>query len=155
MHCAVVSVILEELAQLGRTRWRRRGHVLAYFDHHASNGPPKSSTAAWKDRAATPSDSATSPTTDCAHYFTAATSLNESMHSDSGSATLISITVESSGHEADRREVMSVSSFTSTGDVPRCAVGRGAAWRDSAGAGQAHHSEKLEGRRRSPARRRP
>jgi transposase len=30
---------LEELAQLGRTLWRRRHDVLAYFDHHASNGP--------------------------------------------------------------------------------------------------------------------
>ena len=30
---------LEELAQLGRTLHRRRHDVLAYFDHHASNGP--------------------------------------------------------------------------------------------------------------------
>jgi len=30
---------LEELAQLGRTLHRRRADVLAYFDHHASNGP--------------------------------------------------------------------------------------------------------------------
>jgi transposase len=30
---------LEELAQLGRTLWRRRVDVLVYFDHHASNGP--------------------------------------------------------------------------------------------------------------------
>lgn len=30
---------LEELAQLGRTLCRRRHDVLAYFDHHASNGP--------------------------------------------------------------------------------------------------------------------
>jgi transposase len=30
---------LEEIAQLGRTLWRRRPDVLAYFDHHASNGP--------------------------------------------------------------------------------------------------------------------
>ena len=30
---------LEELAQLGRTLWRRHADVLAYFDHHASNGP--------------------------------------------------------------------------------------------------------------------
>jgi len=30
---------LEELAQLGRTLWRRRTDILAYFDHHASNGP--------------------------------------------------------------------------------------------------------------------
>ncbi|MCA2332732.1 transposase, partial [Mycobacterium avium] len=30
---------LEELAQLGRTLWRRRNDILAFFDHHASNGP--------------------------------------------------------------------------------------------------------------------
>ena len=30
---------LEEIAQLGRTLWRRRADILAYFDHHASNGP--------------------------------------------------------------------------------------------------------------------
>jgi transposase len=30
---------LEEIAQLGRTLWRRRDDVLAFFDHHASNGP--------------------------------------------------------------------------------------------------------------------
>jgi transposase len=29
---------LEEIAQLGRTLWRRRADILA-FDHHASNGP--------------------------------------------------------------------------------------------------------------------
>ena len=34
-----VPEILEELAQLGRTLWRRRADVLAYFDHHVSNGP--------------------------------------------------------------------------------------------------------------------
>ena len=30
---------LEEIAQLGRTLWRRRGDILAFFDHHVSNGP--------------------------------------------------------------------------------------------------------------------
>ncbi len=30
---------LEEIAQLGRTLWRRRHDILAFFDHHASNGP--------------------------------------------------------------------------------------------------------------------
>jgi transposase len=34
-----VPTALEELAQLGRTLHRRRADVLAYFDHHASNGP--------------------------------------------------------------------------------------------------------------------
>jgi transposase len=36
---ARVPAGLEELAQLGRTLWRRRHDVLAYFDHHTSNGP--------------------------------------------------------------------------------------------------------------------
>ncbi len=30
---------LEEIAQLGRTLARRRADILAFFDHHASNGP--------------------------------------------------------------------------------------------------------------------
>jgi transposase len=30
---------LEDIAQLGRTLWRRRDDILAFFDHHASNGP--------------------------------------------------------------------------------------------------------------------
>ena len=30
---------LEEISQLGRTLWRRRTDILAFFDHHASNGP--------------------------------------------------------------------------------------------------------------------
>ncbi|MGK2855314.1 MAG: ISL3 family transposase [Microbacteriaceae bacterium] len=34
-----VPEALEELAQLGRTLHRRRAGILAYFDHHASNGP--------------------------------------------------------------------------------------------------------------------
>jgi transposase len=34
-----VPAELAELAQLGHTLWRRRTDVLAYFDHHASNGP--------------------------------------------------------------------------------------------------------------------
>ena len=37
---------LEEIGQLGRTLWRRRHDILAFFDHHASNGPPKPSTDA-------------------------------------------------------------------------------------------------------------
>ena len=34
-----VPAVLEELAQLGRTLWHRRTDILAFFDHHASNGP--------------------------------------------------------------------------------------------------------------------
>ena len=73
---------LEEIAQLGRTLWRRRHDILAFFDHHASNGPPKPSTDAWKPYAATPSDSETSPTTEFAHCSTAAHSTHSSMHSE-------------------------------------------------------------------------
>lgn len=38
IRCAVPAG-LEEIAQLGRTLWRRRNDILAFFDHHASNGP--------------------------------------------------------------------------------------------------------------------
>ena len=34
-----VPAALEELVQLGCTQWRRRADVLAFLDHHASNGP--------------------------------------------------------------------------------------------------------------------
>ena len=34
-----VPEALEELAQLGRPLRRRRHDVLAFFDHHTSNGP--------------------------------------------------------------------------------------------------------------------
>jgi transposase len=34
-----VPAALEELAQLGRTLWRRRTDILAFFDFQASNGP--------------------------------------------------------------------------------------------------------------------
>ncbi|MGZ6772762.1 MAG: transposase [Ilumatobacteraceae bacterium] len=37
--CRGVAAALEEIAQLGRTLWRRRDDILAFFDHHASNGP--------------------------------------------------------------------------------------------------------------------
>jgi transposase len=30
---------LDEIAQLGRSLWRRRDDILVFFDHHASNGP--------------------------------------------------------------------------------------------------------------------
>lgn len=38
MFCNLLDDV-EELAQLGRTLHRRRHDVLAYFDHHTSNGP--------------------------------------------------------------------------------------------------------------------
>lgn len=34
---------LEEIVQLGRTLWRRRDDILAFFDRHASNGPSEAS----------------------------------------------------------------------------------------------------------------
>lgn len=34
-----VPAVLDELAQLGRTLHRRRADILAFFDHHTSNGP--------------------------------------------------------------------------------------------------------------------
>jgi transposase len=34
-----VAAGLDEIAQLGRTLWRRRDDIVAFFDHHASNGP--------------------------------------------------------------------------------------------------------------------
>src|SRR5215470_1953151 len=34
-----VPTVLEELAQLGRTLWRRRVDALAFFDHQISNRP--------------------------------------------------------------------------------------------------------------------
>jgi transposase len=37
--CAEATARLEEIAQLGRTLWRRRADILAFFAHHASNGP--------------------------------------------------------------------------------------------------------------------
>lgn len=40
-----VPEALEELAQLGRTLWRRRADILAYFDYHASNGPTEAGRA--------------------------------------------------------------------------------------------------------------
>lgn len=36
---AGVTTVLPELAQLGRSLWRRRAEILAYFDIGASNGP--------------------------------------------------------------------------------------------------------------------
>ena len=83
-----VPAVLEELAQLGRTLHRRRHDVLAYFDHHASNGPTEAINGRLETPSAeTPSDSETSPTTESAHYCTAATWPTGSTHSDSGRAS--------------------------------------------------------------------
>ena len=79
---------LEEIAQLGRTLWRRRDDILAFFDHHASNGPTEAINGRLEALAATPSDSATSPTTESAHYSTAAHSTHSSTHSELRRASL-------------------------------------------------------------------
>src|SRR6185312_7947701 len=75
---------LEELAQLGRTLHRRRADVLAYFDHHVSNGPTEAINGRLEALRRNALGSATSLTTDCAHCCTAATSSNRSTHSNSG-----------------------------------------------------------------------
>jgi transposase len=79
---------LAEIEQLGRNLWRRRHDILAFFDHHASTDHPKRSTDASKHSGATRSDSATSPTTDCAQCCTAAHSTNSSTHSEFRSAVI-------------------------------------------------------------------
>jgi hypothetical protein len=71
---------LEEIAQLGRTLWRRRDDILAFLDHHASNGPTEAINGRLEALHATPSDSATSRTTAGAHSCTAAHSTNLSIH---------------------------------------------------------------------------
>jgi Transposase len=70
----------------GRTLWRCRADVLAYFDHHSSNGRTEAINGRLEALRAMHSDSATSPTTESAHSF--ATSLNKSMHSETGRAPL-------------------------------------------------------------------
>jgi transposase len=50
---------LEELAQLGRTLWRRRADITTYFDHRAFNGPNEAINGASKPCAETRSNSAT------------------------------------------------------------------------------------------------
>ena len=77
---------LEELAQLGRTLWRRRADVLAYFDHHASNGPTEAINGRLEALRRNALGFRNLTHSDCAHYCTAATSPNESTHSDSGRA---------------------------------------------------------------------
>jgi len=74
---------LEEIGQLGRTLWRRRHDILAFFDHHASNGPSEAINGrleALRRNAA--SDSETPPTTAGAHCSTAEHSTNSLMHSE-------------------------------------------------------------------------
>jgi transposase len=74
---------LDEIAQLGRTLMappRRHPGVLRpppLQRAHRSHQRP-----AWKHSAETPSDSATSPTTDCAHSYTAAHSTTPSTRSE-------------------------------------------------------------------------
>ena len=55
---------LEELAQLGRTLHRRRHDVLAYFDHHASNGAAEAINGRLEALRRSALGSGTSPATD-------------------------------------------------------------------------------------------
>nr|WP_239663048.1 transposase [Corynebacterium sp. 805_CJEI] len=56
---------VEELAQLGRTLWRRRKDVLAYFDIGASNGSVEAINGRLEHLRGPPWGSATSATTSC------------------------------------------------------------------------------------------
>ena len=59
---SVVPKELAELAQLGRSLWKRREEILAYFDTGASNGPVEAINGRLEHlRAVSPSASATSP----------------------------------------------------------------------------------------------
>lgn len=60
-----------EAALDGRTLWRRRADMLAFFDH-TSNGPIEAINGGLEALRRNPSGSATSPTTDYAHSCTAA-----------------------------------------------------------------------------------
>ena len=63
-----VPAALAELAQLGRTLWRRRDD-LAYFDHHSSKGPTEAINGRLKALRRNALDSTISPTTESAHYM--------------------------------------------------------------------------------------
>ena len=82
-----VPAALEELAQLGRTLHRRRHDVLAYFDHHASNGPTEAINGRLEALRRNALGFRNLTHYRCAHYCTAATWPTGSMHSDSGRAS--------------------------------------------------------------------
>jgi transposase len=73
---------LEEIARLGRTLWRRRHDILAFFGHHASNGPTEAINGRLEALRRNALGFRISPTTDCAHCSTAAHSKQLSMHSE-------------------------------------------------------------------------
>lgn len=84
-----VHAALEELAKLGRTLHRRRHDVLAFLDHHTSNGP----TEAINGRLEALRRNALgfrnlTPTTAGAHCSTAELSTNSSTHSELRRASL-------------------------------------------------------------------
>ena len=72
--------------ELGRTLWRRRADVLAFFDHPHIQRPTEAINGRQEALRRNALASATSPTTGCAHYCTAATSFNRSTHCKSGRA---------------------------------------------------------------------
>ena len=73
---------------LGRTLWRRRADVLAFFDHHTSNGPTEAINGRLEALRRNALGFRNLTPTGCAHYCTAATSFNRSTHSKSGRAGL-------------------------------------------------------------------
>ena len=58
---------LRELAQLGRSLWKRRKEILAYFDTGASNGPVEAINGRLDTFVVLHSDSEISTTTSCGH----------------------------------------------------------------------------------------
>jgi transposase len=70
---------LEELAQLGRTLWRRRADILAFFDHHASNGPTEAINGRLEALRRNALGFRNLTTIDSAHYCPAAHSTHSSM----------------------------------------------------------------------------
>lgn len=73
---------LKEIAQLGRTLWRRRDDILAFFDHHASNGPTEAINRRLEALRRNAFGFRNLPTTDCAHSCTAAPCTHWSIHFD-------------------------------------------------------------------------
>jgi hypothetical protein len=82
---------LKELAQLGRTLHRHRHDILAFFDHHASNGPTEAINGRLKALRRNAPGFRNVIHYRLAHSCTAATSSNRSTHSKTGRAVYVSI----------------------------------------------------------------
>ena len=77
-----VPAVVEELAQLVRTLWRRHADVLASFDHHASNGPTEAINGRLQALRRNALGFINLTTTESAHYCTAAPSTHSSQSRD-------------------------------------------------------------------------